>query len=351
MLHLFIHGIRMGGERRTMVGSGILFTLVGPSGAGKNTLMALVQEQVPGLHQLPTATTRSPRPGEIQGVHHLFVSAAEFRRMHASGELVECQIVHEDKMYGTPRQTVQQAIDTGKDLIADIEFLGAKLVYEAFPEHTVLIFITPSSPELLAERIRQRDHASRQSLTQRLARGPFEATFAPQCHYLILNDLLPPAVEHLRQIVISERARRRNESPGDVTILQPPRMHASITALVCCGSQVLTRGNRQHPEFPSFALSDRTQAPHLRLAQVLPTLSGQFTLDLIEDARFDFPAPHHVAAAAIPNDAYLHYTYRCSAAETVQVPGWEWVPAHELTLPRALRRIVAGRRSRRVTTA
>src|SRR5258706_3693137 len=104
---------------------GVLFVLVGPSAVGKNTIMAGVMSQVPQLSQLPTATTRAIRNTEQHGREHLFVSPSEFRDMIDNNALVEYQEVYPGKFYGTPRSAMQNALDSQKTLIADIEVVGA----------------------------------------------------------------------------------------------------------------------------------------------------------------------------------------------------------------------------------
>src|SRR5215831_12853036 len=86
---------------------GLLFVLVGPTAVGKNTIMQEVIKRVPRLRQLPTVTTRSPRPGEQEGREHFFVTREKFDQLQTDGELIEAQEVHPGKFYGTPRQSTQ----------------------------------------------------------------------------------------------------------------------------------------------------------------------------------------------------------------------------------------------------
>ena len=187
---------------------GILFILVGPSAAGKNTLMKPAQAHFGDLDQLATMTTRDIRDGEEQGREHWFVSHQEFQHLINTDSLVEYQNVHVDDYYGTPRKTIENAIAQGRDLIADIEFLGASAILRAYAEHVVLIFVTPSNLDILAERIEHRGNVTPEEVKDRLERARFEMTFAPQCHYLVLNDEVTTATEQLQRIIASERARR-----------------------------------------------------------------------------------------------------------------------------------------------
>lgn len=328
-----------------MPDDGLLFILVGPSAAGKNTLMRRVQQHFTDLDQLATATTRKIRPGEQQGREHLFVSLDEFRRMIAQNKLVEYQNVHQDDWYGTPRETVEAAFAEGRDLIADIECLGAERIYADYTGNTVLIFVSPSSVEVLAERIRLRGNVTAEEVADRLGRARFEMTFARHCHYLIINDLVEPAAEHLRQIIASERARRRAETLPTAQMLPRPRVHCTVAALIVHGDHLLVRADSAEVRLPTFAMPARAaQSPADFLEDRLnETLNLAVAVDRIVDPRFDERAPHHVALAAIPHDVYLYYTYRCSAASrlTPDSAEWVWRPAADLRLPDALARAIA----------
>ncbi len=319
---------------------GLLFILVGPSGAGKNTLMKRVQEQISDLPQLATVTTRPKRADEKEGREHRFVSHEEFRRLIATNALLEYQNVHQGDYYGTPRDTVEQAINAGQDLIADIDFLGARKIYEAYPDNTVLIFVTPAHMNTLAERIQRRGELSSGELEHRLARARFEMTFAAQCHYIVLNDLLEPATEHLRQIVITERVRHRPGVQADFPLLHRPVLHGHVVALVSSEDKLLVRAGAPRIEFPTFPLTNPRVSPSEALQEHLRELHEAITIDTIYDKRFDFPAPHLSAVAVIPNAAYLYFYYRCLAFRPLEIAGWEWRPLGELGLPVDIRRVV-----------
>jgi guanylate kinase len=333
--------------RNAMPGQGILFILVGPSAAGKNTLMKRVQAQFADLRQLATATTRAIREGEQPGREHLFVTREEFQRLIDTGALIEYQPVHIGDLYGTPRQTVEDALAQDRDLIADIEFLGASKVYEVYPDNTVLIFVTPSSLHLLPERIRQRGNIKRGELEHRLARARFEMTFAPRCHYLILNDLLEPATEHLRQIIVSERDRRRHDAGHQAANLAMPIFHSAAIALLRHEDKLLMNSGGE--ELPTFPVSGATSLPHEILLRDLGQAVGQtIRIDAIADDRFDFVPPHYVTLAVIPRDAYVYYYYKCAplTARPALMPGWLWRPVSELNLADAIVRLVESRRPR-----
>lgn len=320
-----------------MARKGTLFILVGPSGAGKNTLMKRVQQHISDLPQLATVTTREMRPDEQEGREHRFVTKEEFQRLIDTDALIEYQPVHSGNLYGTPRDTVENALHAGQDLIADIEFLGAGKIYNAYPENTVLIFVTPSNLDILAHRVRQRGDISARDFEQRMARGRFELTFARRSHYVVLNDVLEPAAEHLRQIILSERQRRGREITDLRLPLAQPETHSEVVALVQYRGYVLARTNSDVPIFPSSVLEQASDAPHDILQSYIDSeLSQAVSVNSLSDARFDFIAPHYIELAVIPHAVYLYYYYCCTVAERIPFEGWQWVAVDDLKLPAAL---------------
>jgi guanylate kinase len=189
---------------------GILFTLVGPGGAGKNALINTVLAHVDNLCQLPTATTRPKRPKEQQGREHEFVTIEQFRKMIAENALIEWQEVHQNRFYGTPRATVEKAIANGEDLIADIDVFGATRLHAAYPAHTVRIFIAPPSMQELEKRMRERGE-NEEEIAKRLQRAEIEMPYQTQCDRVIVNHNLATAVQELESIIQAERKRRINQ--------------------------------------------------------------------------------------------------------------------------------------------
>lgn len=179
---------------------GILFILIGPGGVGKNALLNEILTRTENLRQLPTATTRNMRPNEQQGREHLFVSPEEFKDMIVNDDLLEHQEVHPGLFYGVPRATVDEAITTGHDLMADIEVLGAEILREKYPENTVAIFVAPPSIDALKDRLKTRE-ASKKDTKDRLSRLPMEMRYAPLCDYVIVNDAIDNAIDELHTVV------------------------------------------------------------------------------------------------------------------------------------------------------
>jgi guanylate kinase len=179
---------------------GALFVLVGPGGVGKNALLSAILKRIEDLEQLPTATTRPMRPNERQGREHQFVSIDVFKEMIADKELLEYQEVHPGSYYGVPRTTVEQAIIERRDMIADIDLLGAKIINEEYPDNSVSVFVAPPSIASLSERLKNRQ-ASDKDIQDRLNRVPMEMLYAPHCDFVIVNDNMETATEELQTII------------------------------------------------------------------------------------------------------------------------------------------------------
>jgi guanylate kinase len=304
---------------------GILFILVGPSGAGKTTLLQRVQHQFDNLTQLATMTTRGIRDGEVEGREHWYISHAEFLKMIEENALVEWQQVHLKDLYGTPRKTVEDAIHGEHDLIADIEFLGAGKVRADYPNNTVLIFVTPSSLDILTERILRRGNITPEALTNRLERAKFEMTFAPRCDYVLLNDDIDEVSAQLFDIIQAER---------DLNHTNRHTIHTTVTALIRYGDQLLLRDGKQ---IPTLQIDEEVQhqLPHEALQARLQHELGccAITIESLSDSRFDFIAPNHIEITAAPPEITVQYYYKCSLSERIIIPGWEWCPLTSLNLP------------------
>lgn len=185
---------------------GMMFVLVGPAGAGKNTLMKAVVARKEGLRQIPTATTREIREGEQQGREHLFVTRPEFEEMWREGKLLESQNVH-GNLYGMVKEYVERALADNESVIADIEMYGAALAARLYPDNVVSVFISPPSVHSLIERMTLRKEEPAE-ISRRMLRVPLEMAYAAKCDYIILNNELDAAADTLHAIVVAERARR-----------------------------------------------------------------------------------------------------------------------------------------------
>lgn len=176
-----------------------LFVISGPSGAGKGTLVAQLRKEHPELGLAVSATTRSPRPGEVDGKDYYFLSEGEFKRRVAAGEFVEWAYVH-GHMYGTLVKEVERLLAQGKSLILEIDIQGALNVKKVWPD-AVLIFIEPPSLEELERRLRGRGTEDEQSIELRLKNAKHEMTLADDYDVCIVNDTVDRAVRELSDTI------------------------------------------------------------------------------------------------------------------------------------------------------
>jgi guanylate kinase len=182
---------------------GSLFIISGPSGAGKGTLVDRLVARVPRLWVSVSATTRPPRPGEVDGVDYVFLTPGEFERRVEAGEFLEWAEVHGNR-YGTLRSTVEERLAEGVDVILEIDPQGAFQVKEQMPE-SVLVFITAPSLSELERRIRHRGAETDEQVRTRLETAERELRLVGTYDHVVENDDVVMATERLAGIVESHR--------------------------------------------------------------------------------------------------------------------------------------------------
>ncbi|PLX42153.1 MAG: guanylate kinase [Deltaproteobacteria bacterium] len=185
---------------------GLLFIISAPSGAGKSTLIERVRESVGGLGFSISHTTRAPRAGEVDGVHYHFVGVEEFREMAARGEFAEWALVHSN-LYGTSHASLDAVRRDGKDVILDIDVVGALNLKEQKIPGSVFIFIEPPSLKELEKRLRLRNKDDEEIILKRLLNARQELEKAPLYDYIVVNDDLEEASKKLTSIIENERLR------------------------------------------------------------------------------------------------------------------------------------------------
>ncbi len=174
---------------------GKLIVLTGPSGVGKGTLLRSLLQRHPELYLSISATTRLPRPGEVDGRDYYFVSRSQFEQMIAQSQLLEWA-EYTGNYYGTPRQPVENQIRQGKLVVLEIELKGARQVRQTVPE-ALQIFIMPPSVSELERRIRNRGQDSEAAIARRLARAREEINAANEFDIQIVNDNFDEALARI----------------------------------------------------------------------------------------------------------------------------------------------------------
>lgn len=168
-------------------GASKLVVLAGPTAVGKGTVSAHIRQHYPDVNLSVSATTRKPRPGEVDGVHYYFVDDDEFDRMIRDRELLEWAIVHNSYRYGTPRPPIDRALDAGEKVMLEIDLQGARQVRDAMPE-AVLVFLLPPTWEELVRRLIGRGTESAEEQARRLETAKVELAAQDEFDVRIVNS-------------------------------------------------------------------------------------------------------------------------------------------------------------------
>ncbi len=176
-----------------------VFVITGPSGVGKGTLIRGLLERVPSLELSISATTRSPRPGEREGVDYYFLTPAEFEAHIAAGDFVE-HAMYSGNRYGTLRSELERRLAAGTPVVLEIEVQGARQVREAMPD-SVAVFIAPPSVEALRARLVGRGTDSPEQVGERLRTAERELAARDEFAHVVINDRLEQATDELVEIV------------------------------------------------------------------------------------------------------------------------------------------------------
>ena len=194
---------------KPMSQKGVLVVISGFSGAGKGTLMKELLKQYPNYALSVSATTRQPRPGEIDGREYYFVTENEFDEMIAKDQMIE-YACYCGRYYGTPRTYVEEQMASGKDVLLEIEIQGALQIKKKFPE-TILIFITTPSAEILKNRLVGRGTETPEVIAARLARAVEESRGIEEYDYVLVNDDLAECTALLHRVIQDQHHRACNQ--------------------------------------------------------------------------------------------------------------------------------------------
>lgn len=184
---------------------GKTFIISGPSGVGKSTVLKSLLEKRDNVYFSVSATTRAPRAGEEDGVHYHFIDIDMFRNWISKDEFLE-YAEYVGNFYGTPKKYVDAAMDSGKDVILDIEVQGAIQVVSKRPD-TVRIFIAPPSWDELERRLTERGTDTQEKIQKRLLRAKVEFQTAHTYDYFVINDTVENAVRELDAIMTAEHCK------------------------------------------------------------------------------------------------------------------------------------------------
>jgi guanylate kinase len=203
-----------------MTRRGLLLILSSPSGAGKSTLSRLLMDWDRDMRFSVSATTRAPRPGELDGREYYFRTREEFESMVKSGEMLEHAEVF-GNLYGSPRGPVLAAMEAGTDTVFDIDWQGGQQIKQAMRDDVVSIFILPPSIAELDRRLRSRGQDSDEVIAGRMAKSRDEISHWAEYDYVLVNEDLDQTFANLQAILTAERLKRDRQ----------PQLSAFVRAL------------------------------------------------------------------------------------------------------------------------
>ena len=186
---------------------GLMLVLSSPSGAGKTTLSRRLLQSDAGIVMSVSATTRAPRPNEVEGSDYFFVSEDQFKARIAADDFLEHALVFGNH-YGTPRSAVMQALADGRDVLFDIDWQGTQQLRQQARDDVVSIFILPPSKAELERRLRLRAQDSDEVVARRMAKANDEISHWAEYDYIIVNDDAVRAQTQLESILAAERLKR-----------------------------------------------------------------------------------------------------------------------------------------------
>lgn len=191
---------------------GVMVALSAPSGGGKSSIIREILKAEPGIFRSVSVTTRKPRPGEVDGRDYHFVSVERFREMIEAGEFFEHAEVF-GNFYGVPRKIVDEKLREGLDVMFDIDWQGARHVFEKSGGELVRVFILPPSGPELEKRLSGRGQDSAEIIAGRMSKAASEMSHWNEFDYVVINDVFEEAVAEVRSIIAAERLKRVRQ-PG-----------------------------------------------------------------------------------------------------------------------------------------
>jgi guanylate kinase len=190
---------------------GLMLVLSSPSGAGKSTLARHLLESDANVVMSVSATTRTKRPGEGEGTDYFFVSPQQFKEMVDQNAFLEHATVFGNQ-YGTPRKSVEAVLESGRDVLFDIDWQGTQQLEQQAKDDLVRVFILPPSRDELERRLRARAEDSAEVVAKRMAKANDEISHWAEYDYIIVNDDITQARAQLESILAAERLKRRRQT-------------------------------------------------------------------------------------------------------------------------------------------
>ncbi|MCB1849695.1 MAG: guanylate kinase [Gammaproteobacteria bacterium] len=184
---------------------GTLYIVSAPSGAGKTSLLKALMQQEAGIRVSVSHTTRAMRQGERDGEHYWFTDEAAFRRMIGEGAFIEYAEVF-GNLYGTSERAVRELLETGVDVILEIDWQGAQQVRHRFPE-AVSVFVLPPTTQALRQRLEARGQDSSEVIERRMREARSEMEHFVEYDYLVINEHFDLALSELQALIVSQRLR------------------------------------------------------------------------------------------------------------------------------------------------
>lgn len=191
----------------TVARRGLMLVLSSPSGAGKSTIARALLERDPDIAMSVSATTRAPRPGEVDGKDYHFVTVEKFQTMVAAGQFLEHAKVF-DNYYGTPKGPVEDALASGRDVLFDIDWQGTQQLGQSARADLVTVFILPPSLEELERRLNTRAQDSAEVVAKRMAKAGDEMSHWFEYDYIVLNTEIERSIANVQAVLASERLKR-----------------------------------------------------------------------------------------------------------------------------------------------
>ncbi len=198
--------------------TGRLFIISAPSGAGKTSLVNALCEKVSDIRPSVSHTTREKRPAEKNGVDYHFISESRFKEKKDSGDFLESARVF-DYHYGTSASAVQEALDSGTDIILEIDWQGARQIRKTL-DHGVSIYILPPSTDVLEQRLRKRGQDNEDTIRRRMRAAVMEMVHYDEFDYLVINDDFEQALNALTSIVMAQRCKTEVQSAQNRNLIK-----------------------------------------------------------------------------------------------------------------------------------